>query len=96
MAVSLVARFECRDGARELVAGLIGAYSEHVNASPGTVRFEVYTERDNPNQFVVIECYRDEDAFKAHLADSENAVFNDKLRPLISGDASELTFLEVP
>ena len=75
MAVSLIARSECRDGARELVAGLIGAYSE---------------------QFVVIECYRDEDAFKAHLADSENAVFNDKLRPLISGDASELTFLEVP
>lgn len=45
---------------------------------------------------MVIECYRDEDAFKAHLADPENAVFNDKLRPLISGDASELTFLEVP
>lgn len=56
----------------------------------------MYTERDNPNQFVVIECYRDEDAFKGHLADPENAVFNDKLRPLISGDASELTFLEVP
>ena len=96
MAVSLIARFECRDGARGVVAGLIGAYSEHVNDPPGTVRFDVHTERDNPNQFVIIECYRDEDAFKAHLADSENAVFNDKLRPLISGDASELTFLEVP
>ena len=96
MAVNLIARFTCRGGAREVVADLIGAYAEHVNASPGTVRFEVRTERDNPNQFVVIECYRDEDAFKAHLADSENAVFNDKLRPLISGDASELTFLEVP
>lgn len=96
MAVRLISRFECRDGARGVVAGLIGAYSEHVNASPGTVRFEVYTERDNPNQFVIIECYRDEDVFKAHLADPENAVFNDKLGPLISGDASEPTFLEVP
>ena len=96
MAVNLIARFECRDGAREVVAGLIGAYSEHVNASPGTARFEVYTERDNPNQFVIIECYQDEDAFKEHLADPANVVFNDKLGPLISGDASELTFLEVP
>ena len=96
MAVNLIARFECRDGAREVVADLIGAYSEHVNSSPATVRFEVYTERDNPNQFVIIECYRDEEAFKAHLADPENAAFNDKLGPLISGDASELTFLEIP
>ena len=79
-----------------MAVNLIGAYAEHVNASPGTVRFEVYTERDNPNQFVIIECYRDEDAFKGHLADPENTVFNDKLGPLISGDASELTFLEVP
>lgn len=85
MAVSLIARFECHDGVRGVVADLIGAYSEHVNDSPGTVRFEVYTERDNPNQFVIIECYRDEDVFKAHLTDPENAVFNDKLGPLISG-----------
>lgn len=55
MAGRLISRFECHDGAREVVAGLIGAYSEHVNA-----------------------------------------VFNDKLGPLISGDASEPTFLEVP
>lgn len=95
MTVSLIARFECRDGAREVVADLIGAYAEHVNASLGTVRFEVYTERDDPNQFVIIECYRDEDAFKAHLADPANTAFNDKLGPLITGDASELTFLEV-
>ena len=96
MAVSLIARFECRDGARKVVAGLIGAYSKHVNASPGTVRFEVYTERDNPNRFVIIECYRDKDAFKAHLTDLENAVFNDKIGLLISGAAFEPTFLEVP
>ena len=57
MAVNLIARFACRGGAREVVADLIGAYAEHVNASPGTVRFEVYTERDDPNQFVIIECY---------------------------------------
>ena len=96
MAVNLVARFECRDGAREVVADLVGAYSEHVNSSPGTVRFEVYTERDDPNRFVIVERYEDEAAFKAHLADPANAAFNDKLGPLISGDASELTFLDVP
>ena len=96
MAVNLIARFECRDGARDVVAGLIGSYAEHVNASPGTVRFAVHTERDNPNQFVIVECYADEAAFEAHLADPENATFNEKLGPLIVGDASELTVLEVP
>ena len=96
MTVNLIARFECRDGARDVVAGLIGGYSEHVNESPGTVRFEVYTERDNPNQFVIIECYENQAAFEAHLADPANATFNEKLGPLISGDASELTFLDVP
>ena len=96
MAVNLIAKFECRDGARDPVSALIGAYAEHVITSPGTQRFEVYTERDNPNQFVIIEQYRDEEAFQGHLADPENAVFNDRLGPLIAGDASELTFLQTP
>ncbi len=93
MAVDLIATFECVAGERTQVAALISDYARHVNASPGTVRFDVYTQRENPNQFVVIERYADEAAFQAHLADPANDSFNAKLGPLITGDASELTFL---
>lgn len=93
MAVDLIATFECVAGERAQVAALISDYARHVNDSPGTVRFDVYTQRDNPNQFVVIERYVDEAAFQAHLADPANGSFNAKLGPLIAGDASELTFL---
>jgi quinol monooxygenase YgiN len=43
--------------------------------------------------FVVVEAYRDEAAFAAHLAAPYGATFNAALGPLIVEDGSVLTFL---
>jgi quinol monooxygenase YgiN len=43
--------------------------------------------------FVVIEAYRDEEAFEAHLGAEYGAVFNAALGPLIVEDGSVLTFM---
>ena len=41
----------------------------------------------------MVEAYRDEEAFAAHLAASYGATFNAALVPLIVEDGSVLTFL---
>ena len=55
-------------------------------------RFEVYANQDDPNQLIVVERYRDQQAFDEHLADPENEVLNTAMADLTDG-GSQLTFL---
>lgn len=71
---------------------LLREYAVHVNADPGCDRFEVYVDRDDADRIVVIERYRDQEAFANHLADPENEVLNAKLADVTLG-GSQLQFL---
>lgn len=91
-AVALIATIPARDETVAEVRALLDAYAKHCLAMDGTERFEVYLDRDARRQVVVIERYRDEDAFRRHLADPENGVLNAKLADLTDG-GSTLRFL---
>ncbi len=91
-AVNLIAQIPSRPGRGPEVLALLQAYAVHVNADPGCDRFEVYLDREDGDQVVVIERYRDDAAVEAHLADPENGVLNAKLAELTLG-GSQLQFL---
>jgi quinol monooxygenase YgiN len=104
--VELVARFTAVPGREEEVAHLLLALTAKVREEPGCLAFEPYRVAAPPAGtgvvagpepvgagFVVVEAYRDEEAFAEHLAAPYGAEFNAALRPLIEEDGSVLTFL---
>jgi len=104
--VELVARFTALPGREEEVEHLLLALSAKVREEPGCLVFEPHRVAAAPNGsgaaagpepsgtgFVVVEAYRDEAAFAAHLAAAYGAEFNAALEPLIVEDGSVLTFL---
>jgi len=93
--VTLIATFRAADGQDSTVARLIGAYGEVVRNEPGNIFFEIYTERDDSQAFVIIERYQNGQAFQQHLEGAEGKVFNEQLSPLVEGKGSELQFLRI-
>jgi quinol monooxygenase YgiN len=106
--VELVARFTAKYGREEEVSHLLRALAENVREEPGCLVFEPYRVAASPagsgaaaaadhegigTGFVVVEAYRDDAAFAAHLAAPYGAAFNAALGPLIVEDGSALTFL---
>jgi quinol monooxygenase YgiN len=106
--IELVARFTAQYGREEEVSHLLLALAESVRKEPGCLAFEPYRVAASPagsgaraavghdavgTGFVVVEAYRDEAAFAAHLAAPYGATFNAALGPLIVEDGSVLTFL---
>lgn len=91
--MQLIARFTAREGHEDLVRGLLAGYASIVRADEGTILFEPSTATEHPRDFVVFERYRDEAAFQAHLAASENAEFNERVSGHLQ-DGVHLEFLE--
>lgn len=91
--VNLIATFRASSGNSQNVSKLICDYAAIVRQEPGCLLFEVYTDRDDLHQFVVVERYVDEEAFQAHLAGRAGHQFNAELTPLVEGGGSVLQFL---
>jgi (4S)-4-hydroxy-5-phosphonooxypentane-2,3-dione isomerase len=51
---------------QELAKFLIWDHKESMEPEPGTIRFDVFQDPENPDRFFVYEAYRDEAAFKEH------------------------------
>ncbi len=51
---------------------------------PGVARFDVVQNREHPEQFVLIEVYRDADAPAAHKATAHYAKWRDTVAPLMA------------
>jgi quinol monooxygenase YgiN len=93
MSTTLIATFTARAGHQETVKRLITAYADAVRSEPGNERFEPFTDEDDDHRFIVVESYRDADAFAAHLGDPAGADFNAELMDHIVEPASVLQFL---
>lgn len=104
--VELIARFTALPGREEEVAHLLLALAAKVREEPGCLAFETYRVGPAPARagvtaepepagtgFLVLEAYRDEEAFAEHLAAAYGAEFNAALGPLIVEDGSVLTFM---
>ena len=104
--VELIARFTALPGREDEVARLLLALTASVREEPGCLAFDPHRVAPAPagtaaasgpepigTGFAVVEAYRDEAAFAAHLAAPYGAEFNAALVPLIVEDGSVLTFL---
>ena len=93
MQTILVAEFTVRPGSEARVAEMVRSLAAQVREEPGNVLFEVHTRAEDPRAYWIYEVYRDDEAFRAHLAAPYGAPFNAELRDLIEEDGSVLTFL---
>jgi len=93
MTWALYAEFTASPGAETRVADLVRDLAVQVRAEPGNLVFNSHTLRDEPRRWFVYEVYRDEEAFREHLAADYGAVFNAELADLVDEGGSRLTFL---
>ena len=93
MTWALSAEFTAIPGAEARVAELVRDLTDRVRAEPGNLIFNPHTVVDDPRRWFVYEVYRDEEAFREHLAAEYGATFNAALVPLVEGGASRLTML---
>lgn len=94
-AKTLYATMKALPGCREKLLTLLTGLAQKVRNEPGNVRFVVYTLSDEPSLFHVEETYRDEDAFRAHMATEHGKIFNKAIEPLVEGGASKVVFLDL-
>ncbi len=93
MTWALYAEFTAAPGAETRVAELVRDLTIRVRAEPGNLVFNPHTLSDDPRRWFVYEVYRDEDAFREHLAADYGATFNAELASLVEDGGSRLTFL---
>lgn len=94
MTWALYAEFTALPAAEERLAELVREFTLRVRAEPGNVVFNAHTVKDRPRSWFVYEVYRDEEAFRAHLAADSGAMFNAALSELVEGGGSRLTLLD--
>jgi|GEM_PF-357327 len=95
--VDLVAEFTALPGHEDEVEALLADLAVAVRGERGCLVFDSYAVAAPPpvaeaaaapavdgRRFVVVESYRDAEAFEAHLEQPHGAVFNAALRPLIA------------
>ncbi|KQZ24109.1 MULTISPECIES: putative quinol monooxygenase [Microbacterium] len=89
----LHAVFTARPGRGDEVAALLRDFADVVRAEEGNVMFDATRLVDDPDRFFVYEVYRDEAAFRSHIAAPAGVPFNEALQQLIVEPSSILTFL---
>jgi len=93
MTVWLYAEFTAKPGCEDELKDLVRGLTRDARAEPGNQVFVPLVRSEDGCRYVVIEQYRDEGAFQAHLDAPYGAVFNRRLGDLIEEDGSVLSFL---
>jgi quinol monooxygenase YgiN len=80
--VRQLARYQVRPEALTKVLAAIAEFVAYVRAhEPGTLRYDVWQEKDDPTRFVHSFVFRDAEADRAHSASAEVAKFAGVLYP---------------
>jgi quinol monooxygenase YgiN len=66
MSYVVVARWRAKPSERAKVEALLRQLTEAVRSEPGNLGFLVHRLRDDPNEFLIYETYKDEAAFLVH------------------------------
>jgi len=61
----------------------------------GIARFDVIQRLDDPNRFVLVEVYRDEDATKRHKETAHYAVWRDAVAAMMAEPRTSLKFVNL-
>jgi len=74
-ALHILAFITAKDGCAEGFIKSFKPLSDATHTEPGCLRYDLVRSHEDPNQFVVIEEYRDEAAFNAHTGSPHFAQF---------------------
>lgn len=66
MSYVIVARWRAKPGERAKVEALLRQLIEAVRSEPGNLGFVVHRLREDPDEFLLYETYKDEAAFLTH------------------------------
>jgi quinol monooxygenase YgiN len=79
----IVTYFEVNFADKDRVGALARRLDEASSKEGGNLRFEVLQRIGQPDQFVILEGWKDKDAHAAHAAASHTREFREKLAPLL-------------
>lgn len=85
----VVAYFETRPAAAAQAQVLLRQFGEASRRDAGNLRFEVLRRIGLPDQFLILEAWKNQDALAAHAAADHARQFREKLRPLLRGPYDE-------
>ena len=87
----MMARATPKPGEEDRLSTLVEELARTVRAEPGNIRFEAFAEEGGA--MVMLEEYRDDAAFDAHLGAPHTQQFNAALRKIATGGAAQVTDL---
>jgi quinol monooxygenase YgiN len=64
--ITVIAKLPIKEGKMEVALGEFKALMSKIAKEEGTVLYSLNKEKSNPNTLVVVEQYKDKDAFKFH------------------------------
>lgn len=81
---TIVARYRTQPGQGERVAQLLTEYTALVRSEAACISFAAHRSPDDPDYFVLLECYRGQAGLDAHLESAHYAaIARDQIRPLL-------------
>ena len=69
--------------AKDKAAALVKEFGAASRKSAGSLRFDVLRRIDRPNQFAIVEVWKDKAAYDANTAGAHKKQFQDKLAPML-------------
>ena len=85
----VVSYFEAMPPAKDKAAGMLRQLAKESRKESGNYRFEILQRIGQPDEFVILETWRNKDAQAAHGAAAHTRQFRDKLQPLLRGPYDE-------
>ena len=74
---------------------LVGEFTTASRAEPGCISFDWYRSADDPNLYVLIEVFRDDEAGKAHVESAHFKAASEQM-PRWLAAAPEIIHVDVP
>jgi quinol monooxygenase YgiN len=86
MAIGIIAKLPIQEGKNEEFEAIFKGLAEQVRANePGNIFYELHKSRTDPQMYVVLEQYADEEAMAAHGKTDYFRASGAKMGPCMSG-----------
>jgi quinol monooxygenase YgiN len=66
MPVALIVKWVANPESQEDIADILRTMTELVRQEPGCLSYEVFRSTEDPQEFMLVEVYKDQDAVTAH------------------------------
>ena len=93
--VAVIAKIGAKEGKADELVQLIKDILPSVKKEEGTLYYTVNRDRSDPNLVVVVEKYKDDEAFQAHSSTPHLAELFGKAQPLLKGDMELMMMDEI-